>query len=322
MENYDDIYYGSNSIASGLTYSDNSVYAELGYDVGLKKVADTAERMGIISEVPDNPAITLGAPAGTPDNPAGGFTPLEMAFAFNTIATGGERRSGNLDTVPGDEKNNPRDDGPVAITKIVDADGDTIAENKPRSERVLSEGVADEVRSIMGSVVSTGTGKNAATSYDDWGKTGTTENNGDAWFVGGSDHFTVAVWVGHAQTNTPMETEYGGNPVDGGTFPAEIWASVIVAVEGILEQNIAEDESGDNSDSGVDTGSSGTYVPSTGDSGSDRRRHSGGGGGGAGRRRRRPGSFRRRRQRVAVAPRAAPPAARASSYASGYAALA
>ena len=280
VENYDDIYYGSNSIASGLTYSDNSVYAELGYDVGLKKVADTAERMGIMSDVPDNPAITLGAPAGTPDNPNGGFTPLEMAFAFNTIATGGERRSGNLDTLPGDEKGNPRDDGPVAITKIVDADGDTIAENKPRVERVLSQGVADEMRSIMGTVVSSGTGKNAQTSYDDWGKTGTTENNGDAWFVGGSDHFTVAVWVGHAQTNTPMETEYGGNPVDGGTFPAEIWASVIVAVEGIFEQNQAEDASGESSDSEVDTsgGSTGS-APSTGsDSGSSSGTYGGGGG--------------------------------------------
>jgi penicillin-binding protein 1A len=282
VENYDDIYYGSNSIASGLTYSDNSVYAELGYDVGLKKVADTAERMGIMSDVPDNPAITLGAPAGTENNPGGGFTPLEMAFAFNTFATGGERRSGNLDTLPGDEKGDPRDDGPVAITEIVDADGDTIAENKPRVERVLSEGVADEARSIMGSVVSSGTGKNAATSYDDWGKTGTTENNGDAWFVGGSDHFTVAVWVGHAQTNTPMETEYGGNPVDGGTFPAEIWASVIVAIEGILEQNIAEDESGDSSDSDVDTSSSGSYVAPSGDSGSAGGGDTSGGGGGDG----------------------------------------
>jgi penicillin-binding protein 1A len=284
VENYEDIYYGSDSLASGLTYSDNSVYAELGYDVGLKKVADTAERMGLMSDVPDNPAITLGAPAGTADNPGGGFTPLEMAFAFNTFATGGERRSGNLDTIPGDEKGNPRDDGPVAISKIVDADGDTIAENKPRAERVLSEGVADEARGIMGSVVSSGTGKNAATSYDDWGKTGTTENNGDAWFVGGSDHFTVAVWVGHAQTNTPMETEYGGNPVDGGTFPAEIWASVIVAIEGILEQNQAEDASDEASDAEIYTGgdSSGSYTPPSGSDSSGSGDSGGGGGGGAG----------------------------------------
>ena len=49
----------------------------------------------------------------------------------------------------------------------------------------------------------------AATS---WGKTGTTENNGDAWFCGGSDNFTACVWVGHAQTNTPMETEFSGGP--------------------------------------------------------------------------------------------------------------
>ena len=60
---------------------------------------------------------------------------------------------------------------------------------------------------------------------------GTTDNNGDAWFCGGTEHFTACVWVGHAQTNTPMETEYAGGPVDGGTFPAIIWSQVMQAVE-------------------------------------------------------------------------------------------
>ena len=56
--------------------------------------------------------------------------------------------------------------------------------------------------------------------HDAWGKTGTTENNGDAWFCGGTTHFTACVWVGHADTNTSMTTDYNGGPVDGGTYPA------------------------------------------------------------------------------------------------------
>jgi penicillin-binding protein 1A len=58
---------------------------------------------------------------------------------------------------------------------------------------------------------------------DIWGKTGTTENYGDAWFVGGNDDMTVAIWVGYADKTQPMEYEHAGSPVAGGTFPAEIF---------------------------------------------------------------------------------------------------
>jgi membrane peptidoglycan carboxypeptidase len=74
-------------------------------------------------------------------------------------------------------------------------------------------------------VVSSGTGKAAQVGGDEfiWGKTGTTENYGDAWFVGGNDDLTVAIWVGYADKLQPMEYEHAGSPVAGGTFPAEIW---------------------------------------------------------------------------------------------------
>jgi len=81
-------------------------------------------------------------------------------------------------------------------------------------------------------VVTSGTGRNAYTGdSSEWGKTGTTENNGDAWFVGANQDVTVAVWVGHANSVRPMLTEYGGAPVDGGTIPALIFNDVITAVE-------------------------------------------------------------------------------------------
>jgi penicillin-binding protein 1A len=70
----------------------------------------------------------------------------------------------------------------------------------------------------------------------EWGKTGTTENNGDAWFVGATKDVTVAVWVGHPNSLEPMLTEYGGAPVDGGTIPALIFNEVINAYENLKAQ--------------------------------------------------------------------------------------
>ncbi len=72
---------------------------------------------------------------------------------------------------------------------------------------------------MLESNVDDGTGVRAQYGGYAWGKTGTTENNGDAWFCGGSEDVTACVWVGHAEGNTPMETEYAGAPVDGGTYP-------------------------------------------------------------------------------------------------------
>ena len=81
-------------------------------------------------------------------------------------------------------------------------------------------------------MVSQGTGTNASTGATvEWGKTGTTENNGDAWFVGATEDVTIAVWVGHANSVKPMLTEFGGAPVDGGTIPALIFHDVVLAYE-------------------------------------------------------------------------------------------
>ncbi|HEX2266495.1 MAG TPA: hypothetical protein VHH14_09450, partial [Solirubrobacterales bacterium] len=87
-----------------------------------------------------------------------------------------------------------------------------------------------------------GTGTNAQIGVEDqWGKTGTTENNGDAWFCGGiGDEATACVWVGYPDSTTPMETLYNGGPVMGGTFPALIWAQVMSAWREIQAERAAE----------------------------------------------------------------------------------
>jgi len=121
-------------------------------------------------------------------------------------------------------------------------------------------------KSILETVVSGGTGTNAQIGAEgQWGKTGTTEENGDAWFCGGiGDEVTACVWVGYPDTTTPMTTLYNGGPVMGGTFPALIWAQVISAWQEIQAEHAAErkarkaaKEAGEDYEAGETEG----YVP-------------------------------------------------------------
>jgi len=205
--NYEDSYYGVSSLWSATAHSDNSVFAELGMKEKPRRVAALAQRMGIRTKLSTNPAMLLG---GLKE----GVTPVEMAYAYSTIANDGERISGTLA---------PNETGPVAIESVEEGDG-TVRENKPVKERVFPAKVGQVAKDMLGMVVSAGTGK-AAQVGDEfiWGKTGTTENYGDAWFVGGNDDLTVAIWVGYADRLQPMEYEHAGGPVAGGTFPAEIF---------------------------------------------------------------------------------------------------
>src|SRR5215210_7166076 len=304
VHNYGDEYYGSSSLETCTIHSDNSCYAELalgrtlrctsgcggspGVRGGTKRLAHTAHEMGIETKFSTNPSMVLGA-----IDP--GVSPLEMAHAYTTIATGGERVGGNLDATPG-PNNTPYDLSPVAIDKITDPKGDTLAEDKPRKIRVLSPAVASTMKSILGENVDQGTGVLAqAAGSSAWGKTGTTENNGDAWFCGGTAHFTACVWVGHADSNTPMETEFNGGPVDGGTWPAYIWGRIMAEIESIYrEHKAAENEdkggsssstdstSSDSSSSGSDHSGSSSSSSSSSYSGGGGGANSGGGGGNSG----------------------------------------
>jgi penicillin-binding protein 1A len=297
VHNYGDEYYGSSSLETATIHSDNSVYAELALHHtlrcqgcstspsirgGTKRIARTAHQMGIETKFSTNPSMVLGA-----IDP--GVTPLEMAHAYETIATGGERVGGNLDSTVG-PNNTVSDLGPVAIDKVTAPNGDTVAENKTKKIRVLSESVANTMKGILHLNVLEGTGKLAQFGDSaEWGKTGTTENNGDAWFCGGTEHMTACVWVGHADTNTPMTSEFNGGPVDGGTFPAEIWGRIMSALEQIYsDHKAAANDKGGGSSTTSDSGGGSGYVPPSSSSGSSgysapsSSSGTGGGGGGGG----------------------------------------
>jgi penicillin-binding protein 1A len=265
VSNYDDSYYGSSSLYDATLHSDNSIYAELGLGVGLENIADTAKAMGIQTDLstknkysidggpfePYPPAMTLGGLEV-------GVTPLEMSYAYSTLANDGERVSGSLASYKGGPLGMISvKDGPGEEADFVDTNEGDSGENEVIEQRAIDAGVAGEVKSVLEANVDGGTGERAAFGGYAWGKTGTTENNGDAWFCGGTTDVTACVWVGHAETNTPMETEYAGAPVDGGTFPALIWADVMSAWEGLKD---ARKES-DDEDAEVDTEATAPVAP-------------------------------------------------------------
>jgi penicillin-binding protein 1A len=146
------------------------------------------------------------------------------------------------------------------------------------------------MKNILRENVLAGTGVLAQSAGSNaWGKTGTTENNGDAWFCGGTTHFTACVWVGHPDSTQSMSTDYNGGPVDGGTYPALIWGRIMGAIESIYRQEkAAEAHKGDSGSSSSDTSSSssgysgysGSSSSSSGDGGGGGGGNGGGGGGG------------------------------------------
>ncbi|MDX6582232.1 MAG: penicillin-binding protein [Solirubrobacterales bacterium] len=274
VNNYNDSYLGSASIATATTYSDNSVYSQLGTQVGVQNVAATANAMGIDTDLsstkgyeysiedgpwqPYNPALILGGLET-------GVTSLEMAHAYNTLAADGKRLSGTMAASSG---------GPVGILDVYDGNdctappdcyqkGDPVPDetgasgvNELVAKQVIDPTVATTAKGILATVVSSGTGRRAQNSEPTWGKTGTTDDNGDAWFCGATPDITACVWVGYRDTVTPMETEFAGGPVDGGTFPAEIFSQIATAYAEVQADHKA------NSGSNVDS----STVPPTSDS--------------------------------------------------------
>jgi penicillin-binding protein 1A len=182
--------------------------------------------MGVRTPISRNPSMVLGGLKV-------GVTPLEMAKSYETLAHGGERVSGTLA---------PFDGGPVTFTKVTGPGVDD--QNHLRTKRVVPDGVAQQATSILQAVVTSGTGRSAQIGEFAAGKTGTTENYQDAWFVGFNDTLTVAVWVGYPEGAKPMETEFHGEPVAGGTFPAEIWHDFMLSVMKIRDTRALEDGKG------------------------------------------------------------------------------
>jgi penicillin-binding protein 1A len=208
IKNYGNAYAGAISLLGATTTSDNTAYVRMGWKVGTQRIAKTAHDMGIVTPISKNTSMVLGGLTL-------GVTPLEMAYAYTSIANNGRKPIGSLA---------PDDNSPVAIDKVTQ-NGKLFRKQRDHTkyDRVFSDKVAQNAKTALASVVSSGTGKKAAIGGFAAGKTGTTENYGDAWFVGFNEELTVAIWVGYPDAMKPMLTEFGGEPVAGGTYPALIW---------------------------------------------------------------------------------------------------
>jgi membrane peptidoglycan carboxypeptidase len=203
VSNYEGSYLGNIDLFEATTYSDNAAYAQLTALVGPAKVRDMAHLLGIKSPLDAYLSIGLGTEA---------VNPLEMARAYSTFANGGKRVDGRV-----------LGDTPRAVLSVK-TEG-RVEENAPFPKPVFDSNDDAMLTSMLRSVVESGTGRRAelADGRPLAGKTGTTENYGDAWFVGYTPQLAVAVWVGYPNKLVPMKREYGGQPVAGGTFPALIF---------------------------------------------------------------------------------------------------
>ena len=214
VKNYDGGGSGSMTIESATVRSVNVVFAQLIMDVGPGRVADMARQMGVLSPVDSNPAIALGGLSI-------GVTPLDMATAFGTLANNGEHAI------------------PRSIYKITDADGNVLVENNPETHKIIDPKVTAKINGILSQVVSSGTGTGAKIGRPQAGKTGTTEDNADAWFVGYTPDLVTAVWVGYPEGRIPMSGMVGGN------MPATIWRTFMSqALEGVPPTPFASVEGG------------------------------------------------------------------------------
>ncbi len=213
VKNFGNEYSGPITLADATAVSDNSVFTQVGLAVGTKRIAKMARRMGIRTPVSDNYAMIIG---GLKE----GVSPLDMAHAYETIAEGGQRVYTPKLGAP--------DKGAVGIAQIqcrvISCNGKRNLVATPHYKRVIPASVAATIHDLLVGVVQNGTGQSAAISgVDVAGKTGTTSDYGDAWFIGWTPKMTTAVWVGFPNKLVPMTTLFDGGPVEGGTYPAEIW---------------------------------------------------------------------------------------------------
>ena len=198
----DEGYQGTINLQQATVTSDNTVFAQLDLDVGPENVAATAKSMGITTHLQGLPAEGIGGLKY-------GVSPLELSDAYATLASGGIRHR------------------PVAIDKVVLPGGKVAHPQGPQPKRVLSPAVAWQVTRLLRDNITEGTGTAAYTGcVGQAGKTGTTDNETDAWFSGYQPNLATAVWVGYPESNAISMTSVHGITVFGGTFPAEIWHSV------------------------------------------------------------------------------------------------
>ncbi len=195
-KNYADKYFGNVTLETALGASMNTAAVRLMQQTGVGPVREKARKLGIISDLEHDLSLALGS---------SGVSVLEMGLAYAAIANGGYRVY------------------PYGIKRITNAEGRVLYQRKPIKSRyrVADAYAVADLQKMMRTVVEQGTGRRAKIQgLEIAGKTGTSQDSRDAWFIGFTDALVMAVWLGN-DDNSPM------NGVTGGNLPASIWREIM-----------------------------------------------------------------------------------------------
>jgi penicillin-binding protein 1A len=196
--NFGGKYFGTVTLADALAHSVNTIAVTLAQEVGIRNVIAVARRVGIHSPMQANASLALGTAE---------VTPLELTAAYAVFANGGYRVQ------------------PYMVTRIDIGGRPVYTRAAPQPQRVLDHEVVQDLNAMMYGVVIGGTGGNASLKgREAAGKTGTTQDSKDAWFVGYTTDYVAAAWIGNDDAKPTRN-------VTGGTLPAYIWRDTMLAAE-------------------------------------------------------------------------------------------
>ncbi|MHB9024461.1 MAG: transglycosylase domain-containing protein [Armatimonadota bacterium] len=199
-KNSDGKYLGAMPLERAVWLSRNAAAANVAADVGIKNVIQTAYVMGIAYPLEEYLSTALGSSV---------VVPLEICSAYGTLANGGVYNA------------------PVGVTRVTSPDGEVLYEYTPRPRRALPKEIADTMEEVMRGVIERGTAARARCPFPASGKTGTTNDYRDAWFIGFTDDLVAAVWVGNRH-NQPMHRTFGG------TVSAPVWKQFMLVAHPIM----------------------------------------------------------------------------------------
>ena len=205
--NYDGIQRGRITLSQAMAESDNTVFVQLALDLGLENVIETAKAMGVTTPVDPYPATAIGGLET-------GVGVLEMASAYGTFVASGIHRE------------------PYTVERVERSsfgESASVYDHKVEGSRVLSDNQAAAATEVLRRVVQSGTAKlfhdlDGEIGRPSAGKTGTTDNFADAWYVGYTPRLSTAVWVGYPEGRKPMLDIQGYPVVNGETLPMDIWS--------------------------------------------------------------------------------------------------
>ncbi len=194
-------YWGLNTLRQGVQWSMNVLTVRLLNELGIDIAFDYAERMGLSSLIRNGSITDRNLASMALGGLTKGVSPMDMATAYGTLANKGVRTD------------------PITYVKVLDANGNILLENQPLTTRVIGEDVAYIITDILKSVVKGGTGTSANFGMPVAGKTGTTTDSVDAWFIGYTPYYVASLWIGHDE---PKNMGFGGS-----SYPSRLWRTIM-----------------------------------------------------------------------------------------------